>query len=59
MKEKSSFVYIILVFVLRIFRHDIAEILLKVELNTKIQIHSIIAHLRSYLTGKFYMLAHI
>ena len=42
MKEKSSFVYIILVFVLRIFRHDIAEILLKVELNTKIQIHSIL-----------------
>jgi hypothetical protein len=38
---------------------DIAEILLKVELNTKIQIHSRITHLRSYLTGKFYMLANI
>jgi hypothetical protein len=30
-----------------------------VELNTKIQIHSRITHLRSYLTGKFYMLANI
>ena len=33
MKEKSSFAYIILVSVLRIFRHDIAEILLKVALK--------------------------
>jgi hypothetical protein len=40
MQENSSFAYIILGSVLRIFRHDIAEILLKVELNTKIQIHS-------------------
>jgi hypothetical protein len=31
MKEKSSFVYIILVFVLRIFRHDIAEIYTKIQ----------------------------
>jgi hypothetical protein len=59
MQEKSSFAYIILGSVLRIFRHDIAEILLKVVLNTKIQIHSRITHLRSYLTGKFYMLARI
>jgi hypothetical protein len=45
MQEKSSFAYIILGSVLRICRHDIAEILLKVELNTKIQIHSRITHL--------------
>jgi hypothetical protein len=38
MKEKSSFVYIILVFVLRIFRHDIAEI------YTKIQVFYVVAH---------------
>ena len=38
MKEKSSFVYIILVFVPRIFRHDIAEI------YTKIQVFYVVAH---------------
>ena len=38
MKEKSYFVYIILVFVLRIFRHDIAEI------YTKIQVFYVVAH---------------
>jgi hypothetical protein len=45
MKEKSSFVYIILVFVPRIFRHDIAEI------YTKIQVFYVVAH-------TFYVEAH-